>query len=307
MNKLLLVICAGGVFAAQGLGEPNSHSVMMKETSAKPVTGNLRVDLFGQARLFNVPDLPQREGPMHSHKSPYLAVGLSLVVPGAGQFYTEHYWEAAAFLAADVAAWVLAYNYDKKGDTQTDFFQNYADSHWSVVKYAQYAQDTYVGDGRFQWHTNPDPNLPPWRQVNWGVLNEMERYISSNPDNPAGQYYSHTLPLHGDQQYYELIGKYTQFNPGWEEANYLPGEFNYGDPVVPQFTYYSKERGKANDFYNSASTWVTIAIVNHIVNAVYAGLSAGWYNTAHAEFGVQQVPSESGYASVPVLKLRFAM
>ena len=28
---------------------------------------------------------------------------------------------------------------------------------------------------------------------------------------------SHNLPPHGDQQYYELIGKYHQYSSGWND------------------------------------------------------------------------------------------
>ena len=75
--------------------------------------------------------------------------------------------------------------------------------------------------------------------------------------------------------------------------------------MTAHFSYYSVERGKANDFYNTATTWVTVAIINHVVNAVYAGLSAGWYNSAHAELGLQRVPSVDGFTNVPVVKMRW--
>jgi hypothetical protein len=69
--------------------------------------------------------------------------------------------------------------------------------------------------------------------------------------------------------------------------------------------YYSIERGKANDFYTTATAWVTVAIVNHIASAAYAALAAGWYNSAHAELGLQRVPTEGGYTNVPVVKVRW--
>jgi hypothetical protein len=92
----------------------------------------------------------------------------------------------------------------------------------------------------------------PWTQVNWAELNRMERDIAG--------YYSHTLPPYGEQQYYELIGKYPQFNQGWNDA---PPSFNYGDALTPNFVYYSGERGKANSLYASASRWVTVVIISH--------------------------------------------
>lgn len=293
----LLFLLGQNVFA----GGEHLRSIVMNEPVHFPVTGNLRVDLFGQTEL--APRFtPEQESAVHSRKSPYIAAGLSLVVPGAGQFYTERYWEAAAFFAADVAAWLLANHYDKKGDKQTAFFQNYADMHWSVVNYAQYAVDNYVpvaNRNDYRWLKPGTEAYAPWLRVDWGELNRMERYISSTD---PGRYYSHTLPLYGDQQYYELIGKYGQFNQGWDDR---PPTYQYQDPVTARFSYYAGERGKANRYYNTASTWVTVAVINHVVNALYAGLSAGWYNSAHAEMGLQRVPTENGYANVPVVKMRW--
>lgn len=295
-------------------GEGQSCSVVMQRPSDRLITGNLRIDLFGQPGLADAPRLEQQEQATgYHHKSALLAAGLSLAVPGAGQFYTEHYWEAAAFFAADVAAWVLAYHYDHKGDVQTDFFQNYADANWNVVKYAEYAYSTYAsqiqGDpfASHPWLIQNTEGMLPWLRVNWAELNRMESAISNNAqgDPARGSYYSHNLPLHGEQQYYELIGKYGQFNPGWDDASSTPGSYHYLDPVTPHFSYYSSERGKANNYYNTASTWVTVAIVNHVLNAAYAALSAGWYNTAHAEMGMQMVPYGPGLAAVPVVKMRF--
>ena len=231
------------------------------------------------------------------------------MVPGAGQVYTQHYWEAVAFFAADVAAWVLAYHYDHKGDTQTDFFQNYADAHWNVVQYALFSVNNYIPQperANYHWLISGTEGRLPWFRVDWRELNRMEQAIGSTD---PGRYYSHVLPLHGDQQYYELIGKYQEFYQGWDDADSTLKTY---DQITQRLhdspsnmIYYSVERGKANDYYNSASAWVAVAIINHVVNAAYAALSAGWYNSAHAELGLRRVPSEGGYTNVPVVKMRW--
>jgi hypothetical protein len=235
------------------------------------------------------------------HKSPWLASGLSILLPGAGEFYAESYWKAAAFLLADVALWYAAYKYDDKGDRQTDFFQGYANQHWSVVQYARYAEQTLkpTGNNYDLWLPGTE-GRPPWEQVRWSELNRMERDIAATP---RGQYYSHTLPPYNDQQYYELIGKYPQFNQGWDDA---PPSFEYGDPVTTRFTYYSKERGKANEYYNSASTFVVVAVVNHIVSALDAAWSAGSYNRTHAQIEMHMIPLQGTGVRVPAVKVTYA-
>jgi hypothetical protein len=139
-------------------------------------------------------------------------------------------------------------------------------------------------------------------RVNWAELNRMESDISATA---AGQYYSHVLPAYNSQQYYELIGKYPEFNQGWDDA---PPSFNYGNQLSAELLYYSGERGKANTYYTTASTYVSIVLLNHVVSTVDAVLSAGSYNRGlHASVGSQRVPAYGGYVTVPVLRLSWGL
>lgn len=269
------------------------------------LTGNAQIDFIGKAELLEGPRLQdETAGAAEARrKSPWLAAGLSVVLPGTGEFYAESYWKSAAFLAVEVAAWVVAYTYDHKGDRQTDFFQDYADLHWNVIKYASYTESNlHPPHPPYNWLIPGRGGAATWNQVNWDELNRMERDI--------GDYYSHTLPPHGEQQYYELIGKYPQFNMGWDDAN-TSWPADYSSMVAnltPNFRYYSTERGKANSYYNTASTFVTVAIINHVLSSLDAAWSATEYNHGlHAQVGFQRVPVNGGMVDVPVLKLRYDM
>lgn len=270
-----------------------------------PFTGDVRVDLF-RPSAEGKDGLVQEQNPLPSthHKSPWLAAGMSLLVPGSGEFYSESYWKSAVFLAVEVGAWALAYHFDKRGDRQTDFFQGFADQHWSVVQYAQYTIDNVIDPTRRPYYqqnvfTSSAASLPPWQRVNWDVLNQMEREI--------GGFYSHTLPRYGEQQYYELIGKYPQFNQGWDDANLSlpPDYFVIKENLTPRYLYYSGERGKANDYYRNASTFVTVAVVNHVLSAIDAAWSASSYNRAIAEGTVQAIPGPGGIVYVPAIRVKY--
>jgi len=272
------------------------------------LSGNLQVDLFGLTAMRTGPDIQDESKglPIPSHKSPWLAGGMSLVIPGSGEFYAESYWKAALFFVVDVAAWVLAYTYDKKGDQQTDSYQGYANENWSVVQYAQYTQDHLVQPGKvYNWRLPGTEGMStfdrPWIQVDWNEINRMERDI--------GGYYSHTLPPYNEQQYYELIGKYPQFNQGWRDANLSLGSDyeTIKSNLTPMFTYYSGERGTANDYYATATTWVTVAVINHILSAVDAAWSAGQYNSAHASVGMRMVPTGTGYEGMAVFQVKVSL
>jgi hypothetical protein len=303
MHRAILVIALGACSAAASGGEQRSL-VLRNDTPDVKLSGNARID-FSALREF--PAIFQEGTPDASvplRKSPWLAGGLSLALPGAGEFYSESYVKSALFLAAEAALWVLAYSYDHKADRQTDFFQNYANAHWSVVNYANFALTLAPSGGNYQPIIASVPaSYPPWMRVNWAELNRLESDIGATT---AGMYFSHVLPQYNTQQYYELIGKYPQFNQGWDDVQGKP--FTYGNQLSAELLYYSGERGKANTYYTTASTFVAIAFVNHVVSAVDAALTAGSYNRGlHASVGSQTVPAYGGFTSVPVLRLSWGL
>jgi hypothetical protein len=313
MKSLAVALLTVLLFSSLRAGEGTSSVVLQPASAAGGLTGNLQVDFFGQQQRAEA-QLMQSEVPDDAtrRKSPWLAAGLSLLVPGAGEFYAENYWKAAAFLAIDIAAWSLAHSFDKKGDRQTDFFQNYANRNWSPGKYAKFALETYVPPAEWvnyngllasNWESRP-----PSEQVNWVMLNALERHISGTAN---GRYFSHTLPPYGDQQYFELIGKYQQFYQGWNDAD--PSLVTYDqisakiNSDYTNFKYYAGERGKANDFYTTATTYVTVAIVNHVLSAVDAAWTASSYNRhLSASMRIQTIPTRFGFVGVPVARLEYS-
>jgi hypothetical protein len=237
-----------------------------------------------------------------SKKKPMVAAGLSLILPGAGEFYSESYLKSAIFIAVEAAAIAVGLAYDKKGNDQTTFFQGYADQHWSAVRYAK-------------WVSNPantkninsavDPTkynvLTTSGKVNWGELNRLE--------SDLGSYFSHKLPYYGEQQYFELIGKYPQFNVGWDDFGDENTPFEYKadrSNLTKNFVYYSVERGKANDYYNIASKAVIVVFVNHIISALDAAWSAHSYNK-NIELHTSLEKFQNGFTSYyyPELHLQY--
>ncbi|CUS86870.1 hypothetical protein JGI16_11012 [Candidatus Kryptonium thompsonii] len=205
--------------------------------------------------------------------SPLKAGLLSAIIPGGGQFYTKSYLKSALFFTAEVVLWITYFSYTKKGDEQTRWFKQYADENWSVVDYAEWMNQWMTKYGTSDApiiRITPDPNLKPWQRVDWSRLNEAERYISRLSGG-----FSHTLPFYGEQQYYELIGKYHQYAPGWNDfdRNFVPENVSELKPT-PKFKFYSLERGKANDFYSIASTATFILVANHALSAIDAVVTA---------------------------------
>lgn len=256
-------------------GSPSQAQTSLKMNVSKSnesVIGILCIDSKIAAKETNDQLVRNLSEDAHEKKSVLLATGLSAILPGAGQFYVGDYWKSALFIAAEAAAITVGLVYDKKGNDQTDFFQKFADDHWSVLRYAKWTVKHAV-------EIKPGIDVSGFKvidaggKVNWNELNRLESEI--------GNYYSHRLPYYGEQQYYELIGKYPQFNVGWDDFGDENTPFEY-DPsrknLTGRFVYYSVERGKANDYYNIASKAVLVVIANHLISSVEAALSANSFN-----------------------------
>jgi len=243
----------------------------------RPLTGSLRFDLLADVPL-NSQDAPLAIPSPVATKSPLRAAAYSAVIPGAGEFYTESYWRSIAFFGAEVALWIVYATYDSKGDRLTAEFERYADVHWSVVRYAQWMETYYP-----QLTKSGAPACPPivigtsgepWERVDWGALNACEEIIGRE----ASTGFSHRLPVRPDQQYYELIGKYHQYNGGWDDSNATPAD--YLVTISGRFREYRDMRGKANDFFTIASTAGFILVANHVLSALDAAWSASQFNNA---------------------------
>ncbi len=237
-----------------------------------------------------------------SRKSPLLAAFMSAAVPGAGEVYAGRWWRGLAHFGLEVTAWYFYLHYDHRGDKQTAFFENYADTHWSVVDYVIWLNEYWGGDISYL----TDESLPPWERVDWGEINEFERSIPQ---------FSHTLEPYGTQQYYELIGKYPQYNRGWKDSEphedvdletgtgvANPGL--YFTEVSDMFRFYSGERGYANTLYARAHTAAIAVFLNHFISAFHAAFLAHSFNHTHLAIDIENRDDIYGDRLVPVLKLQ---
>lgn len=259
------------------------------------LTGNLLADSkivlndYNElSAVFALDDLPNK-------KSPALAGVMSLVLPGSGELYVGEYLKAAIFFAVEAALITVAVVNNNQGDDLTAEFEAFADEHWSVVKYAEYfnAHKDELGlpEG-CNINITEDPNLLPWEQIdNWNEINFCESV------------FSHHLPKYGEQQYYELIGKYPQYSTGWDEFDPAVDVFRY----VPQIMKdYSAMRGNANDAYNVASKVVIGLYINHLLSAIDAVWSAATYNKNLAiTMRVQNIQFTDKIEFVPTLNISY--
>ena len=238
----------------------------------------------------NVEQTSQKE------KSIWIGGGLSLLVPGAGEFYAKSYVKAAIFLGVEVLCWSAYAYYNHKGNTKTEEFQNFADANWSMRQYGQ-----WLVDQQFEGYGNIDPN-----EQNLEIL----RSRINQCEEASG--FSHQLPEPGTQQYYELIGKYQEYVAGWPDARngnvWLITKQNYYTYKTPMFNSYAESRQQANTYYNDGQTGAMIALLNHVLSAADAMWSVTIFNkNLKVQTGIEIRRDLSPYTlkmvSIPTLKV----
>lgn len=309
------------------------------EQSARRLTGVLSQDLFAArsdtlSRKDSLDVLETRSS---------LKAGLfSLLIPGAGQVYnggTGNFIKAAGFLAIEAAAIAANIVWTNKANNKTTYFENYADgtpSQWStynngnlgylpndpkvhyynVYKYAQwvvtnYAQleqqngtsssnQTIISDhiNNILKNKTFDPSIPPWMQVSWYDLNTVEFAM--------GGYFSHQLPQYGQQQYYELIGKYEEFREGWSDEDPTFLAYTQLQPATNLSGYYMDQRGLANNYYGYAGTALGVLLANHFLSAIEAAIWAHGHNKLiETSVNVTPLPQGLGYQTQVNLAVHF--
>ncbi|MEO6693671.1 MAG: hypothetical protein ABIY50_12410 [Ignavibacteria bacterium] len=194
-------------------------------------------------------------------KSPYLGALFSGIIPGAGEVYGKNYLKAGIFFVIEAGLWTAYSIFQNKGDDQTKVYQNYADQNWDVYKYARWLKEQNFAGAE-------NINLLADKDLLRRQLNVVE-----------AQNFSHQLPPYGEQQYYELIGKYQNFVTGWADADLnIVNRANYGNYKTTMFKDYSFERQEANKFYDKGTTTLTVVLLNHILSAADAAWTVSMFN-----------------------------
>ncbi len=280
LSALLLTVLISSSIFSQGLN-PGKFSLNKKESSGKLIID----DKFQKGTMYQQVLPLKKDGLLSLNtgknifsgaednlqvkkkkKSVGLGVLLSALIPGAGEFYGENYLKAGIFLGVEVLAWATFAYFESKGNKKEEEYQAYADQYWDVRTYARWLKN----EG-FSESGGIDPDEP-----NRDVL--REQIMVCERAN-----FSHTMPEYGSQQYYELIGKYQNFQAGWTNLEHVPtkaaGPYNYQTYRDPVFTNYAADRQKANDFFDYAKIGPITAIVNHILSAADAAWVISTYNS----------------------------
>lgn len=237
------------------------------------------------AKLLSQP-LPV-EQPEARLRSPVLAAVFSAALPGAGEFYAESYLRAGLFLALEVVLWALHIQFLNQGNQAAIDYKNFADapsalndglSRWSAVRYADRLSQIFRDHPNAQLRTlalelGTATRLNEIRNLDFRFLNAFERQAVF----ATGATFSHTLSPYGTQQYYELIGKYSEYAIGWDDFD-MRQLSNAFPPASQHFLNYGIRRQEFNDILNRAATVSYFIILNHLLSVFDAVLATNDYN-----------------------------
>ncbi len=221
-------------------------------------------------------------------KNPVLAAGLSLILPGLGEYYVgDEIWRGVIFTALEGGLWYGHFYFDKRGDDSLLAFHAWADSLWSAGRYTD-SLEVYLKEAHIDLKIDSN---------NFSSINKAEDTL----DQIGFSDFTHRLPQRGSQQFYELISKYIQFTWGWKDATSR-------DPLT-SFDYqrHADMRANMNQQYDIAGYFIWGMVLNRVLSAIDAVLLARDHNSAiRLEGELVRKPFPNGLIGyVPTAKLRW--
>jgi hypothetical protein len=253
-----------------------------------------RANLLGTVQVTSVHSLSEAKG---SYKSPRRAMFMSLVLPGSGQLYVggkQSRYIRGIFYLAEEAALIsgLYYHSIYKYDKQVKKYQDFAGEHFSIVKYEKAMNQIYDPEYETRFRNLYGQERESYCNAFYGnsadskicTDNFGKNFNSRNePYHPDGN-----TPLYNKSAYYNVIAS-ESFVLGWDSAvaasdiesnlgkenpAYMPlGSSAYHDE-------YLSMRKKASKLADSQALFLGAIILNHIVSAVDAVLSARAHNNS---------------------------
>ena len=219
---------------------------------------------------------------------------MSLILPGAGQFYNKSpFWKTASFLGVEIGS-VLAWNYyQKEAEKKKDAYQEFADQSWTLNNWVtnRFTPPTHMhesqGWNNFEALTKLTGTHDMKLIISGDLANELNltRVSSDSLDAHPEWFYSGDIVVVRDRHFYENIGKYDQFVGGWEDAStaWYWEEKDVGDSTeivikTPMKQDFIDQRFESNRMLSAAKYSITVLMFNHVLS----GIESVWSNQKKA-------------------------
>jgi len=290
-HVLMLALAAGSLARAdQGLAQ-RLFQQSPKDGQWQRVLGSIPAPAGGGRLAFSLMEHgPERDGG---------DLLQALLVPGLDQAQHGQWLKAACFVAVEAGVLLAAQSLEDRGQELDADFRAFADEHWDYGRYVAWRQ--HAGEFALEegWL---DRNIDAQALADASTPAELEALFDAVGDDAfdasAGEG-SHILPgtyVDGygagqngawdhfsesrTQQFYEMIGKYAQFQRGW--SGYGAGtewEFSANDLSVAQEAWgvnnfctqsrtYMDMRTQSNDKLILADRILGLLVVNHLASFV---------------------------------------
>jgi hypothetical protein len=205
------------------------------------------------------------------------ALLFSAVIPGTGQFYNKSFLKGLAFVGVEIGSWAVNVIYTQRGNEKTDEFEKFAQAHWNEEKY---------------WNSLSEDARRNGKSIDPSDRQSLKEYERAN--------FSHYLPDTRDQTYYENIGKYDQFNAGWDDSK--SGLARERDSENREF--YTRIRKTANDQFRLATYGASTVLVNHVLSMLDAAYSTYRFNRKEIKASMGMEMQRYNQELVPALSVR---
>ncbi len=311
---------------AAGLTNVSSSSVAASSNSVS------RRDLLGPVKVSKVHGIDEMKG---RYKNPRKALFLSLLVPGAGQMYvggsTATYVRGGVYIALEVFMWSgWGYFSIYKYNDQVKKYKRFAKDHYSIGRYEVAMRNLYNAGGKLysnEFNNRYMGTRKSFCEAIYGDAGNAGCYH----ENALYEGDSRHLGLFGDKDVMlgdemKAFSKETKrdFNKeselfqllsedayvlGWEDAeSAIVSDLNLETPNSETASLskdgsdyqrkYRSMRRDANDYADMQAWFIGGLILNHIVSAVDAALTANahnkvlyeedvsWYDRLHFDSGV---------------------
>jgi len=319
---------------ADSLAQAQAAGLMNVSSSSEAASSNSvsRRDLLGPVKVSKVHGIDEMKG---RYKNPRKALFLSLLVPGAGQMYvggsTATYVRGGVYIALEVFMWSgWGYFSIYKYNDQVKKYKRFAKDHYSIGRYEVAMRNLYNAGGKLysnEFNNRYMGTRKSFCEAIYGDAGNAGCYR----ENALYEGDSRHLGLFGDKdvmlgdemnafsketkrdfnkesELFQLLSE-DAYVLGWEDAeSAIVSDLNLETPNSETASLsksgsdyqrkYRSMRRDANDYADMQAWFIGGLILNHIVSAVDAALTANahnkvlyeedvsWYDRLHFDSGV---------------------
>ena len=288
----------------------DSLAALSSSSVAAPSSSSMnRRELLGPVKVSKVNGIDEMKG---RYKSPRKAMFMSLIVPGSGQMYVGGskftYIRGGVYLALEAALWGSWYYFSVyKYNKQVDRYKDFANRHYSIGVYEQGMRDLWNAGAsaegfRSEFFTRYMGNRQSFCEAIFGnaslnACNDQAKYEKDdisyqnlfvrNPKSLGEE--MGEVHFSSASEIYQIITD-DAYVLGWDDADNkavaasldleTPGAAAVSLATSNRQKEYRSMRSKANDYADMQAWFFGGLILNHLVSAVDAVLTANSHNKA---------------------------